>query len=270
VTTEPSTTNFDALAYGESPDDRSSTKDVAKDQAADVAGSAKDAGQHVASVAKDEAGNVVTEATRQAKDILGQTRAEIGQQAADQQQRVAGGLRSLGTELGSMVERSDESGMATDLARQASAKANELADWLEQRDPGSLLEEVRTFARRRPGAFLAIAVGAGLAAGRLTRGLRDESSSSSEGTARNGSSVPSYPSTGESSSAAGFSTPSTGYGTSTGEYTTPTSGQYGTTGEYGAEPAAVEVVAEPGVPPTAVTDRPSPESGSPLREEPRP
>jgi hypothetical protein len=242
-----------------------------------VAGSAKDAGQHVAGVAKDEAGNVATEATRQAKDILGQTRAEISQQAADQQQRVAGGLRSLGTELGSMAERSDESGVATDLARQASARAHDLADWLEQRDPGSLLDEVKTFARRRPGAFLAIAVGAGLAAGRLTRGLKDESSSSSE-TTRSGGSVPSYPTTGDYSTtgeypatSAGYATPTTGYGTTTGEYATPTTGQYAQTSEYGSQPApAVEVVVEPAVPPAHVTERQYPESGSPLSEERRP
>jgi len=151
---------------------------VAKDQAAGVAGSAKDAGQHVAGVAKDEAGNVAAEATRQAKDVVGQARAELAQQASDQQQRVAGGLRSIGSELGSMAERSDQSGVAADLAQQASSKLHEVADWLEQRDPSSLLDEVKTFARRRPGAFLAIALGAGLAAGRLTRGLKDEASGS--------------------------------------------------------------------------------------------
>jgi hypothetical protein len=178
VTQDVSTTGYNTPAYTEGPDDSSSTKDVAKDQAAGVAGSAKDAGQHVAGVAKDEAGNVAAEATRQARDVVGQARAEIAQQASDQQQRVAGGLRSIGTELSSMADRSDQPGMAADLAREASAKVQEVAEWLEQRDPGSLLDEVKTFARRRPGAFLAIALGAGLAAGRLTRGLKDEASGS--------------------------------------------------------------------------------------------
>jgi gas vesicle protein len=273
VTTESSTTNDDALAYGESPDDGSSTKDVAKEQAAGVAGSAKDAGQHVAAVAKDQAGNVATEATRQAKDILGQTRAEITQQASDQQQRVAGGLRSLGTELGSMAEGSDESGVATDLARQASAKAHDLADWLEQRDPGSLLDEVKTFARRRPGAFLAIAVGAGLAAGRLTRGLKDEASSSSDEGTRSSGSAPTY-ATGEqfsstgpySTPTTGYSTPTTGYTPGTGEYATPATSQYSTSDEYGTQVAPAVEVLEP----ADLSGRQYPESGSPLGEERRP
>jgi len=208
VTQDVSTTGYTTPAYNEGPDDSSSTKDVAKDQAAGVAGSAKDAGQHVAGVAKDQAGNVAAEATRQARDVVGQARSELSQQASDQQQRVAGGLRSIGTELGSMADNSDQSGVASDLARQAAAKAHEVADWLEQRDPSSLLDEVKGFARRRPGAFLAIALGAGLAAGRLTRGLKDEASgpdiSSTSGYGSNGG-----------RSAAGYSTPAE-YRTSTG------------------------------------------------------
>jgi gas vesicle protein len=281
VTTESSTTNVDTLTYGQSPDEGASTPQVAKEQAAAVTSSAKDAGQNVAGVAKDEAKNVATEATRQAKDILGQTRTEISQQAADQQQRVAGGLRSLGTELGSMAERSDESGVASDLAQQASAKANELADWLEQRDPGSLLNEVTSFARRRPGVFLAIAVGAGLAAGRLTRGLKDESSGSSDApastpaTANSGVSTTGYGTTAE------YGT-TTGYGASTGEYASPTGDEYSATGdegyspmgdgysasdEFGTPPAAVGIVVDPVVTAAPLTERQYPESGSPLNEE---
>ncbi|RIK14649.1 MAG: hypothetical protein DCC50_10555 [Acidobacteria bacterium] len=36
------------------------------------------------------------------------------------------------------------------------------------------MEEVRSFARRRPGAFLALCAVVGLVGGRVTRGLRDE------------------------------------------------------------------------------------------------
>jgi hypothetical protein len=164
-----------------SPPDGGSPREVAQEQAAGVAGGAKDAGRQVAGVAKDEAANVASEATRQAKDVAGQARDEISRQAADQQQRVAGGLRSLGQELGSMADNGEQSGMATDLARQAATRIHEAADWLEQRDPKGLLDEVTSFARRRPGAFLAVAAGAGLLAGRLTRSLKDDSSAPSTG-----------------------------------------------------------------------------------------
>jgi hypothetical protein len=167
----PPLVTTDAAAEGA----ESSTTDVAKDQATDVAQTAADAGQRVAGTAKDEAANVATEATRQAQDLLAQTRTELHDQAAAQQQRTASGIRSLSAELGSMAERSDQSGTATELVRQASAKAGEIAGWLEQRDPGSLVQELKSFARRRPGTFLALAAGAGLAAGRLTRGAVDAS-----------------------------------------------------------------------------------------------
>jgi hypothetical protein len=114
-----------------------------------------------------------TEASQQAKDLLGRTRTELQDQAATQQQRIASGIRSLGTELGSMAERSDQSGTAAELIRQASQRAEDVAGWLDDRDPGAVVQEVATFARRRPGTFLAIAVGAGLVAGRLTRGAVD-------------------------------------------------------------------------------------------------
>lgn len=160
-----------------SPD---STTDVAKDQAAAVGSTAADAGKQVAGVAKDQASNVAAEAAQQTRDLVGQTRSELQDQAAQQQQRLASGIRSLSDELGSMADRSEQSGTATDLVRQASQRAHDVADWLEQRDPGSLIDEVRSFARRRPGAFLAIAAGAGLAAGRLTRGTVDASRNDSD------------------------------------------------------------------------------------------
>lgn len=64
--TQDVSTGYNTPTYTEGPDDSSSTKDVARGQAAGVAGSAKEAGQQVAGVAKDEAGQVAAEATRQA------------------------------------------------------------------------------------------------------------------------------------------------------------------------------------------------------------
>jgi hypothetical protein len=61
--------------------------------------------------------------------------------------------------------------MATDLAQQAADRAGQLASWLQDREPGDLLDEVSRFARRRPGMFLALAAGAGVIAGRLTRSM---------------------------------------------------------------------------------------------------
>ena len=163
-----------------------SPTDVAKDQAGEMAATAKQAGGQIKDAVTEQAGAITAEAGRQAKVLLGQARSELSDQAAQQQQRVAGGLHSLADELDGMVDGSAQDGVATDLARMGADKAREVAQWLDGRDPGSLIEEVRSYARRRPGAYLAIALGAGLLAGRLTRGLT-ASSGDSAGTSADAS-----------------------------------------------------------------------------------
>ncbi len=172
-----------------------STTDVAKDQAANVAGGASEAAQQVAGVAKDQVKQVAAETGKQAKQLLGQAQSELTDQAATQQQRAAVGLHSVGDQLTSMAGASEQPGMATDLAQQAGEKAHQIAGWLEHRDPGSVLTELRSFARQRPGVFFAIALGAGVVAGRLARGLTadpDEASSSSS-TSTTAPTVPTVP-----------------------------------------------------------------------------
>ncbi|MFL6161383.1 MAG: hypothetical protein ACJ74U_04065 [Jatrophihabitantaceae bacterium] len=156
------------------------TTEVAKEQAGDLTQGTVHAGQHVASVAKDQAASVTAEAGRQAKDLLGQARSELSQQVSSQQQRVADGLKSLSQQLHSMSEHSDQPGLAADLARQGAQATEQVASWFDGRDPGAVLDEVRSFGRRRPGTFLLLAAGAGLLAGRLTRGLKDEASGGTE------------------------------------------------------------------------------------------
>ncbi|GGH95500.1 hypothetical protein GCM10007170_21170 [Arthrobacter liuii] len=70
-----------------------------------------------------------------------------------------------------MASAPDQQGMASDLVRQAAERTSSVASWLENREPGDLLNEVQRFARNRPGTFLLLAAGAGVLAGRLTRGL---------------------------------------------------------------------------------------------------
>ena len=72
-----------------------------------------------------------------------------------------------------MADGGQQSGTVSEVARQAADRADRLAEWLGQREPGDLLDEVRSFARRRPGAFLLGAAIAGVVVGRLTRGAVD-------------------------------------------------------------------------------------------------
>jgi hypothetical protein len=168
---------------GETSGSSTSKTDVAKEQAGQVAGQAADAGKHVAGVAKDEARNVAAEAKTQARqvasetkyqvrDLLSQASSEVRQQASTQQQRAATGVRSLTDQLQGLASGNPpESGMVTDLLSQATTRLQDVADWLEAREPGDLLQEVKDFAARRPGTFIAIAAVAGVVAGRVTRGV---------------------------------------------------------------------------------------------------
>ncbi len=162
----------------------------AKDEAGRLAHSAADSGQDLLHEVKDEAGDVVAEATGRARDLLGQARAGLAGQASEQQTRAAAGLRSLGDELGGMAEGSEQGGPGTDLVRRVADRTTSLASWLEDREPGDVLSEVADFARRRPGAFLALAVGVGVLAGRLTRALKDAPATGTEERASAGPSRP--------------------------------------------------------------------------------
>jgi hypothetical protein len=154
------------------------TASTAKSEAKDVGREAVGGAREVAGTAKDQAANVAGEAKVQAKDLLGRARDEARQQAHGQQQRAAQGLRTAAQQLGSMAQNAD-SGVAQQLVQNVSDRAHSAASWLEERQPSDLLDEVRRFAARRPGVFLAVAVGAGVLAGRLTKGLIAEARSDS-------------------------------------------------------------------------------------------
>lgn len=147
------------------------TVDTAKHEAAELKDTVTDQAKGVVATAKGEASSVVHEATSQAKSLFAQTQSELKDQASTQQQRVATGLQSISDELGSMASGSEQSGLAADLVRQASGRLAGAATWLSDRDPGSVLTEVKRFARRKPGTFILGAAVLGVVVGRLTRAL---------------------------------------------------------------------------------------------------
>ena len=144
---------------------------------------AQDEAASVADTAKEQAQEVAGEARSQARQLWQQSRQELMDQTGQQQQRVAGSLRTLGQDLSAMSSQDQRGGMANDVVREVSARATRAASWLDQRDPGSLMDEARSFARQRPGTFLAIAAGLGVLGGRLSRSMVDESRESHDDTA---------------------------------------------------------------------------------------
>jgi hypothetical protein len=127
----------------------------------------------VAGTAAEQAGNVAQEVRAQARDLLGEARGQVQDQARTGQQKAVEGVRALSRELREMTNAGQQSGLVSEVARQAADRADTLAVWLGEREPDQLVEEVRSFARRRPGAFLLGMAVAGIAVGRLTRGAVD-------------------------------------------------------------------------------------------------
>ncbi|ROS30795.1 hypothetical protein [Cellulomonas sp. PhB150] len=160
----------DQPASGGSDDSSDSS---ASDKLKGAASTASDAGASVLGEARSGAADVTQEAQRQARDLWDQTRSELADQTGDQQRRLASGVRSFASQLDEMASGPEQQGVATDLARQLGGRADTLGRWLEDHGPDEVLEEVRSFARRRPGTFLLVAAGAGLLVGRLTRALKD-------------------------------------------------------------------------------------------------
>ncbi|WP_216359170.1 hypothetical protein [Arthrobacter globiformis] len=196
-TTGYGTTGADSAGYGTGGSatayqDDASKKDVAKHEAANVADEAKGAAKNVAETAKSEAKNVAYEAKNSARDLLHQAKSDLTSQAGTQQTKAAEGIRTISSQLRTMADAPDQQGVASDLIRQAADRSESVASWLDNRDPGSLLDEVKSFARQRPGTFLLLAAGAGLLAGRLGRSLQ---AGAPESTTRVGAAgtVPPYP-----------------------------------------------------------------------------
>ena len=158
------------------PAPQQDTADVVKDQAADLSHSGVEAGKHAAGVAREQASGVAAEVGRQGRDLLGQVQDQLGEQAAQGQQRLAAELLSLSDELSTMADGHGQSGLAADLARHTASRARDAGQWLDGRRPVQVVEELQSFARRKPGVFIVLAAGAGLIAGRLSRGLKAASS----------------------------------------------------------------------------------------------
>ncbi|MDQ0373356.1 hypothetical protein [Cellulomonas humilata] len=155
------------------------TAQTARDESVHLKDKAADAGGHLVDEAKVEAAAVTREARRQLGDLWSQARSELSDQASSQQSRLASGLTSVGGQLTQMASAPSEQNLATDIVREVGDRVDALGGWLESHGPDDVLDEIRGFARRRPGTFLLLAAGAGVVLGRLTRGLKDAPSSSS-------------------------------------------------------------------------------------------
>ncbi|MET0911352.1 MAG: hypothetical protein ABWZ99_17945 [Ilumatobacteraceae bacterium] len=157
-------------------DDRSKPAQVA-DQAttaaADVASTATSSAKDVAGEAATQAKVVAGEAKRQIGNVVDQTRSELSQQAEQRTSQAVGGLRTLSDQVAALADgRPGDAGPLAGFLDEAKAKVSTFADRLDEGGPQGLLDDVTSFARRRPVVFLAAAGAAGFLVGRLARAGR--------------------------------------------------------------------------------------------------
>jgi len=177
----PVTTGSGAQSTTSTTERAKETKDVAIDEAKNVGQTAAQAGSQVASTATEQAKEVAAETQRQAKDLLDQGRTQVKEQVVSQQQKAGQSLTALAQEIRALADGSSEGapGPARDLLQQASGTVENFASMLQNKEPAELLDEIRSFARRKPGLFLLGAAAAGVVAGRLTSGVKAAHSDSS-------------------------------------------------------------------------------------------
>ncbi|MEV7768714.1 hypothetical protein [Microbacterium sp. NPDC086615] len=145
--------------------------DAATHEASEVTTTAREAAQSVAETSAREAAAVAGVAKDRVADLVSQSRRELADQAAGQQQRLAVGLGTMGDDLSRMADADENGGFAGELVRRAASHVSTVGTWLGDRDPQQLLHDVTGFARRRPGTFIAAAAIAGIVVGRLSRAL---------------------------------------------------------------------------------------------------
>ena len=132
--------------------------------------------KHAASVAQAEAKQVAADVRDQARGLLTETRTQVEDQSRTQRDRLVETIRTFSDDLDGMAEQ--RSGLASDAAREVANRVRSFGQQLDGREPTELLDDLRSFARRRPGMFLAGSVIAGVVVGRFLRGSREATQTS--------------------------------------------------------------------------------------------
>lgn len=174
------------------------TATTAKDEAAQVGQVAAAAASDVAGTAKQQAGQVAGEAVNQLRSLTDDARNQASQQANQATEQLSTRLRALAGEARELGQgNGDANSTVAGLVQQLADRGEQLADQISARGPGGLVQDLRSFAARKPGTFLLGALAAGVVTGRLVKGATADST----------------PSTGTTSTGTtGTGTTGTGYG----------------------------------------------------------
>ena len=147
-----------------------STKERVADAASTTLATATDATKNVVSEATDQTKTVAVEAKAQAQQLITNTRSELQSQADERARQAAEHLRGMSTSITALLDgRPDDAAQMGTYLQQAQSKIDGFASRLESGGPQGVINDLSSFARRRPGAFLLAAGVAGFAIGRAAR-----------------------------------------------------------------------------------------------------
>jgi len=157
----------------------------ARQAASDVKQEAAHQGSQLKETATEHAGALAGQAKEQARNVLDDTRVELQRHADIQGRRLGQSLGSAGHQLHSMAA-AGEPGLLKDMVHQLADGLSRVADTIDRGGIEALTDDIRTFARRQPGAFLFGAAAAGFATARLLRFGADVTTPDSESHHTNG------------------------------------------------------------------------------------
>ncbi len=139
-------------------------------QGQEVARTAASQAGDVAAATREQASQVSAELSDQARTLVHDTRAGIQEQAQAQTRVLADSMRRLGEEARALADgRPEQAGVLAEYVWEAAERLSNVAEQIEARGPEGLIDEVKSFARTRPGTFVLGAAVAGFGIGRLLR-----------------------------------------------------------------------------------------------------
>ena len=165
------TTSGDGARNGPNGPSRQGDKiETARAESAEVAETAKQAGKEVMSEVGEQTTSVARTAKEQFGELATQTRQELKAQSEQRGEQLAARMQTWAGQMKALVEgRVEDAGELRGLIGDAQQRLESYASSLRERGPDGVLQDVRAFARRRPGMFLLAAGATGFAIGRIVK-----------------------------------------------------------------------------------------------------
>ena len=152
------------------PSEKGDKVETAKAESAEIAETAKQAGREVMSEVSEQTSAVARTAKDQFGQLATQTRQELKAQSEQRGEQLAARLQTWAGQMKALIEgRVEDAGDLRGLIGDAQQRLESYASALRERGPDGVMQDVRAFARRRPGMFLLAAGATGFAIGRIVK-----------------------------------------------------------------------------------------------------